>query len=114
MTFQGSEESDCRAQVASRVRAVRGGVGVDGGDGSSVAGVEGLDEIVGLGAADLADDEAVGAVAQGMLHQVTNGDGAALLLRAGLLGFEPQAVGSGDPELAGVLDADDALLLVDE
>ena len=48
------------------------GVGVHGADGAVVAGVHGLEHVEGCGVADLADDDAVGAHAQGVLDQVAD------------------------------------------
>ena len=58
-----------------------GAVGVDGGHRAVVAGVHGLDHVQRLGAAALADDDAVGPHAQGVLHQVADGVFAGALRR---------------------------------
>ena len=49
-------------------------VGVDGADRAVVAGVHRLEHVQGRGVADLADDDAVGAHAQGVLDEVADGD----------------------------------------
>ena len=73
-----------------------------------MARVQRLEEIGGLAAPDLADDDVVGPVAQRVPHQVADRDGG---LGADSPGLEPQAVGPVDPELERVLDGDDPLLL---
>ena len=47
-------------------------VGVNGGEGTAVARVERLEQVGGLGAADLADDDVVRPMPQGVFHQVAN------------------------------------------
>ena len=49
-------------------------VGVDRGQRAVVAGVHGLEHVEGLAAAALADDDAVGPHAQGVAHEVADGD----------------------------------------
>ena len=66
---------------------ILGGVGVDGGHGTGVAGVHGLKHIDGLIAAAFADDDAVGPHAQGVFHQIAR-DVAALALGIGGFGFQ--------------------------
>ena len=73
-----------------------------------MAGVERLQQIGGLAAPHLADDDVVGSVAERVPHQVAD--------RYGRLGtdgsrLEAQAVRALDPELERVLDGDDPLLL---
>ncbi len=75
-----------------------------------MAGVEGLQEVGGLAAAHFADDDVIGAVAEGVPHQVADRDGA--LLQPARL--EPDAVWGVDPQLQGVLDGDDPLVVGDE
>ena len=55
-------------------RASRGRVGVDRGQRAVVAGVHRLEHVERLAAADLADDDPVGAHAQRVAHQVADGD----------------------------------------
>ena len=97
-----------RLHGAAREAGQGGGgvVGVDGRQRASVAGVEGLEEIRGLGAAHLADDDVVGAVPKRMAHQVADGDS----FFAKLAGLEADAVLVSDVELEGVLDRDDAVV----
>ena len=69
-------------------------------------GVEGLEQVGGLGPADFSDDNVIGPVAQGVAHQVpdrhvASGEPARL---------QPQAVGAAQPQLQRVLDGDDAAL----
>ena len=79
-------------------QGVARGVGVQGRDRAVVAGVHGLEHVERRGVTDLADDDAVGAHAQGVLHQVTDGDGA-LALDVGGPRLEPAARGP-DPASA--------------
>ena len=55
------------------------GVGVNGGHGAFVAGVHGLQHVEGFFAADLADDDAVGAHTQAVDEQLPLADGARCL-----------------------------------
>ena len=73
----------------------------------AVAGVERLEQIGGLAAPDLADDDVVGPVAQRVPHQVADRDGG---LGADSPGLEAEAVGAVDPEFERVLDGDDPLV----
>ena len=76
-----------------------------GGDAAGMAGVPGLQHVEGLGAAHLADDDAVGAQPQRRAHQVgQRGDAG--------LGAQRHAVGGRALELARVLQDDDALVEV--
>ena len=93
--------------------AVARGVGVDGGDRAVVAGVHRLQHVERGAVADLADDDAVGPHAQGVAHQVADGD-LARALDVGRAGLEPQHVLLVQLELGGVLDGDDALVVRDE
>lgn len=72
-----------------------------------------LEHVERLAAADLADDDAVGAHAQGVADQVADGD-LSLALHVGRAGFEPDDVRLLELELGGVLDRDDALALRDQ
>ena len=78
-----------------------------------MAGVHGLEHVEGLAATALTDDDAVGAHAQRVAHQVADGDLAPALdvLRAGL---EADDVALVERELDRVLDGDDALAVRDE
>ena len=72
-----------------------------------LAGVERLQQIGGLAAPDLSDDDVVGPVAERVPHEVAD--------RYGRLGtdgsrLEAEAVRALDPELERVLDGDDPLL----
>ena len=71
-------------------------------------GVERLEQIGGLGAPDLADDDVVGPVAERVAHQVADRYGC---FRADGPGLEADAVRAVDPELERVLDRDDPLVL---
>jgi hypothetical protein len=84
---------------------VDGRVGVDGATAAVVAGVERGQEIHYFGAADLADDQAVGAHAEGLADQVAQRDlsGAFDVRRASL---EADDVWMIRAEFAGVLDQD--------
>ena len=79
-----------------------------GGQRSAVPGVERLEQVGGLGAPDLADDDVVGPVAERVAHQVPDRDRR---LGADRPGLEPDAVRAVDPELERVLDRDDPLVL---
>ena len=72
-----------------------------------MAGVHGLQHVERLAAADLADDDPVGAHAQRVAHQVANGH-LAPALDVGRPGFQRDDVRLGEPELGGVLDGDRA------
>ena len=86
------------------------GVGVQGRDRAVVAGVHGLEHVERGGVTDLADDDAVGAHAQRVLDEVADGD-RALALDVGRAGLEAQHVVLVQPELGGVLDGDDPLVV---
>ena len=79
-------------------QGVVGRVGVDGGQRAIVAGVHRLQHVQRLGAAHLADDDAVGAHAQGVAHQLANSD-LALAFHVGRPGFLAQRVGMDLVEL---------------
>ena len=82
---------------------------MDRGERAVVAGVHGLEHVQRLGAADLADDDAVGPHAQGVANQVADGD-LALSLDVGRPGLEPDHVLLVELQLDGILDGDDALV----
>ena len=84
-----------------------GVVRVDGGQGSAVAGVEGLQQVGGFAAAHLADDDVIGPVPQGVAHEVADRDGP--LLQPARL--EPDAVRRINPQLKRVLDGHDPLII---
>ena len=70
-----------------------------------MAGVPGFEHVEGLGAAHLADDDAVGTQPQRRAHQIgQRGDAR--------LGAQRHAIGGGAFELARVLQDDDALVEV--
>ena len=94
--------------VSSRDERVPGGVGVDGRDRAVVAGVHGLEHVEGLGAADLADDDAVGSHAQRVADEVADRDLASALHVRGTA-LEADHVALAELELDRVLDRDDAL-----
>ena len=74
-----------------------------------MARVHGLEHVETLGAANLADDDAVGAHAQGVLDQVTLGDETLALDVLGP-GLEADDVGLLELQFGGVLDGNDALV----
>ena len=78
-----------------------------------MAGVHRLQHVERGGVTDLTDDDAVGAHAQRVLDQVADGD-RALALDVGRAGLEAQHVVLVQPELGGVLDGDDPLVVGDE
>lgn len=78
-----------------------------------VARVHGLQHVERLARADLADDDAVGAHAQGIAHEVADGDGA-LALEVGRARLERHDVLLLKAQFSGILDGDDALALGDE
>ncbi len=92
---------------------VLGAVGVHGGERAVVTRGHGLEHVEGLAAAHLADDDAVGAHAQGVAYEVADGD-AAVALDVGRARFEADDVRLLELEFGGVLDGDDALALGDE
>ena len=73
-----------------------------------MAGVQRLQQVGGLAAPHLADDDVVGPVAERVPDQVADRHGR---LGADRTRLEAQAVGALDPELERVLDGDDPLLL---
>jgi len=77
-----------------------------------VAGVHGLQQVERLGAADFADDDALGSHAQAVAHQVAHRD-LAFALDVGRAGLEPHHVGLLQLKLGRVLAGDDALVVVD-
>ena len=93
--------------------SVARGIGVNRGHGAIVAGVHGLKHVERFGAARLAHDDAVGAHAEGVDHQVALRDGAGALDIGGA-GFQADHVVLLQLQLGGVLDGDDALLFGDE
>ena len=78
VTSHGRSPPPCMAQLASAGQGTLRVVGVDGGERSAVAGVEGLQQVGGPAAAHFADDDVVGSVAEGVLHQVADRDRAFL------------------------------------
>ena len=94
-------------------QGIPGAVGVDGGHGAFVAGVHGLEHVHDLRPPDLAHDDAVGAHAQGVAHQVPLGD-LALALDVGRPGFQAPHVLLLQLQFRGVLDGEDAFVVRDE
>ena len=92
---------------------VAGGVGVDRGHAAVVAGVHRLQHVECLGAADLADDDAVGAHAQRVAHQVALGD-LALAFQAGRAGFQSHDMGLLQLQFGSILHRHDAFAGVDQ
>ncbi|MDE2751329.1 MAG: hypothetical protein OXI83_02020 [Gemmatimonadota bacterium] len=78
---------------------------MDRREAAAVAGVEGLQEVRGLGAADLADHDVVRAVPERVLHQVADGGGGF----PQFAGLEADGVRLVDAEFQRVFDGDDAL-----
>ena len=89
------------------------GVGVDRRQRALVARVHRLEHVQGLGAADLADDDPVGAHAQGVPDELADAD-LALALDVRRPRLERDHVLLLELELGGVLDRDDALVARDE
>ena len=84
-----------------------GPVRVDGRQGALVPGIQGLQEIEGLHAPDLADEDAIGPVPQRGPDQVADRDGRQPGLFAA--GFEPQQVPHVQLQLRGVFDQGHAM-----
>ena len=72
-----------------------------------------LEHVERLTAARLTDDDPVGSHAQGVAHEVTDGD-RTLALEIGRPVLHAQHVHLVEPELGGILDRDDALVVRDE
>ena len=87
-------------------------VGVQRAHRAVVAGVHGLQQVDRLGAAHLAEDDAVGPHAQRVLHQVAHAD-LAVALEVGRPRLQAHDVRLLHAQLGGVLDGDDALAVVD-
>ena len=86
---------------------------MDGAHAAVVAGVHRLQHVEGLGAAALAEDDAVGPHAQRVADQVALGDLAAAL-QVGRPGLQPDDMRLLQLQLGRVLDRDDALAGVDQ
>ena len=84
----------------------RRGIRVHGGQRAAVPGVEGLQQIGDLGTPDLADDDVIGPVAQGVPDQIP--DRHPLVAEPARL--EAQAIGTLKVQLQGVFDGDDTAL----
>ena len=110
VTSHGRSPSPCIAQLARRERALSALLAWTVGERAAVAGVEGLQEVGGLAAAHFADDDVIGAVAEGVLHQIADCDGAVLEPAR----LEADAVRGVDAELQRVFDRDDPLVVGDE
>ena len=96
--------------VSRRYSASRGAVGVDGRQAAVVAGVHGLQHVERFFAADLADDDAVGAHTQGVDDQLPLPH-RALAFDVGRPRLEPDDVALPQHQLGRVLDRDDALVV---
>ena len=94
---KGIWTSDIEAEGLQAHQGVLGGVRVDGGERAVVAGRHRLEHVEGLAAADLTDDDAVGAHAQGVADQVADGDLALALdvRRGGTPGGSRGPAGAG-------------------
>ena len=88
-------------------------VGMGRGQGTVVAGVHSLQHVESLARADLADDDAVGAHAQGITHEVADGNGSPPF-EVGRTRLERDDVLLLQAQLGGILDGDDAFALGDE
>ena len=97
-----------RGQRLEPVDRVVAAVGVHGHQRALVAGVERLEHVERLGAADLADDDPVGAHAQRVAHEVADRH-LALALDVGRPRLERDHVRLLEPQLGVVLDGDDPL-----
>ena len=99
--------------VSMRDSASRGAVGVHGRQRAVVARVHRLQHVERFLAADLADDDAVGAHAEGVHHELALADGA-LPFDVGRARLEPRDVLLVQLQLRRVFDRDDALAVGDE
>src|SRR5579872_1789889 len=89
------------------------GIGVNGGEAAAVSGIQSLQEVEGFLAANLAQNGAVGAMAETCLEQVTDGDGGDFWsLRAARL--EANEVGFSYVNLRRILDDQQAVFLGNE
>ncbi len=93
---------DTREAIARRV-------GVDGGERAVVTRVHGLQHVQRLAAAALADDDAIGAHAQCVFHQIADADLAASF-DVGRTRFHAHDVVLIEIEFGRVFDGDDALV----
>lgn len=82
---------------------------MEGGKRSVVSGVHGLKHVESLAAAAFADDDAVGAHAQGVFDEGADGD-FALAFDVDGAGFEADNMVLAEAEFGGVLDGDDAFV----
>ena len=105
-------EARHRHHVLEAGQRVARGVGVDGAHRAVVAGVHRLQHVDGFLAADLAEDDPVGAHAQRVLDEVAHGD-LALALDVGGAGLQPHHVRLLQLQLGRVLDRHRALAVVD-
>ena len=96
--------------VSRRASMSRGAVGVAGRHRAVVAGVHGLQHVERLAAAALADDDAVGPHAQGVAHQLADGD-RALAFDVRRPRLERDHVLLAQLQLGRVLDGHDALVV---
>ena len=106
--LEGDLQLAHRRQRLQAVDRVVARVGVHGHQRALVAGVERLQHVERLAAADLADDDPVGAHAQRVAHEVADRDLAAAL-DVGRAGLERDDVRLLEAQLGVVLDGDDAL-----
>ena len=86
---------------------------MDGRHRSVVAGVHRLQHVQRLGAADLADEDAVGSHSQAVAKQLPDGE-LALAFHVGWTVLERDDVGVIDLQLGCVFDGDHALVVRDE
>ena len=90
---------------------------MDGAEASKVTGVEGLQEVEGLGAAYLADDDAIGPVPEGCAEQIGDGDsGQRRFVSQRHLSssrFESEEIRFVEMDLGGLLDHDDPIAIRD-
>ena len=78
-----------------------------------MAGVHGLQQVEGFRSAHFADDDAFGAHAQAVAHQIAHGD-LALAFQIGRPRFQPHHVRLLQLQFGGVFAGDDAFFFVDE
>ena len=99
-------------QRRQALERVDGAVGMHGGQRTVVAGVERLQQVHGLVAADLADHQPVGAHAQRGAQQVRQGD-LANTVRCGVAGFQPHDVLVSEAQLGHIFQCDQPCVWLD-
>ena len=110
---EGQVDACCQHQRLEAGQRVTGRVRVDRRQRALVARVHRLEHVQGLGAADLADDDPVGAHAQRVPDELADAD-LALALDVRRPSLERDHVLLLELELGGVLDRDDPLVARDE